>query len=425
MIKELRDIAIGFFILAVAYSASLYGIILSYLNFNTGSIILRCYYLAMAAGVLLYFFTVADKISLKPFVNTFLIGVVVAILYYFARFHYMSIPIHSYLESNTNVQATNTAYYRNFFWILVHFIPSITMGALMLKDNAVLQKMEKALLPFMLLYTIALAKVIFSARISYSIGATFHDLSTMNYQMLSYYSMFAFGMTLYLICNRSYPKLFLVVMTALAALQLVMALTAGGRGAFVLGIVFCLYFGLTRLSVRRLILYLLLIGIVALVIQRLVISNDVFNLGYERIMNFFSNTENYRTDNRWLRWTLSYESFATSPIIGHGLGSVFYEVGYYSHNIFLDILCEGGLVLLSIFAFVMYRLGYLLRKSIKYDRRNELLLVLFLCSFINLCFSNYYLGESAIWLAVSYVLNRGQSFKNSTERDTLPQRAYY
>ncbi|MCD8304107.1 MAG: O-antigen ligase family protein [Prevotellaceae bacterium] len=413
MIKELRDTAIGFFILVVAFSGSLYGIMLACFGLVHSSIVVHLYYFAIAFGLLLFFIGAANKISLKPFVNTILIGIVVAILYFWAHLHYQSTPIHSYFESNTTFQATHNGYHRYFIYILVHFIPAIAMGAMMLQDSSVLKKMDKALLPFILFFTIVLAYTIFSAKISYSVATTFEYMNdqTLNYQLVSYYSMFAFGMTLYLISNHRYPWIFYILLTALAALQLVLALTAGGRGAFVMGLAFCLYFGLTRLSFGKMTLYILLAGVAFLVVQYLLVNNELFGQGYERIMNFFSNQENYRTDNRWVRWDLSFESFATSPIIGHGIGSVFYEVGYYSHEIFLDILCEGGLVLFGIFAYGLFKFGSLLWSSIKYDRHNELLLVLFLCSFVYLCFSGYYLGESAGWLAVSYVLCRGRNYE--------------
>ena len=63
------------------------------------------------------------------------------------------------------------------------------------------------------------------------------------------------------------------------------------------------------------------------------------------VYSIFGNTEAIGTDNRWIRWNLAWNAFTKSPVFGHGLGSVFYEVGFYSHNIFTDMLCEGGVVL--------------------------------------------------------------------------------
>lgn len=179
---------------------------------------------------------------------------------------------------------------------------------------------------------------------------------------------------------------------------------AGGRGAFVLGCVFTFYFVLKHITFSKLTSYTLIGLGVLLMINAILSNNEVFRLGFDRIFNFFGNAEAIGTDGRWIRWNLAWNAFTESPVFGHGLGSVFYEVGFYSHNIFTDMLCEGGVVLVSIFTFLLLKFVQASRMLIAEDYRNEIIVVVFLCSFVMNSFSGYYLSDTGIWLSLTYVL---------------------
>ncbi|MFK1926973.1 O-antigen ligase family protein [Bacteroides fragilis] len=268
-----------------------------------------------------------------------------------------------------------------------------------------MKKVEYALLPFILLYTITLASVAFTANIGVNIAQTFNT-DFLNYQSISYYSIFAFGFNMYLIvqCSNSYTRYRRYILIALAILQVIITIMAGGRGAFVLGCVFTLYFALKHITFSKLISYILIGLAVLLTINAILSDNEIFKMGFERIFNFFGNTEAIGTDNRWIRWNLAWNAFTKSPVFGHGLGSVFYEVGFYSHNIFTDMLCEGGVVLFLIFIFVLMKFIRASQILITEDYRNEIIVIVFLCSFVMNSFSGYYLSDTGIWLSLTYVL---------------------
>lgn len=287
----------------------------------------------------------------------------------------------------------------------VRFIPAVLTGMYMLSHDDIMKKVEYALLPFILLYTITLASVAFTANIGVNIAQTFNT-DFLNYQSISYYSIFAFGFNMYLIvqCSNSYTRYRRYILIALAILQVIITIMAGGRGAFVLGCVFTLYFALKHITFSKLISYILIGLAVLLTINAILSDNEIFKMGFERIFNFFGNTEAIGTDNRWIRWNLAWNAFTKSPVFGHGLGSVFYEVGFYSHNIFTDMLCEGGVVLFLIFIFVLMKFIRASQILITEDYRNEIIVIVFLCSFVMNSFSGYYLSDTGIWLSLTYVL---------------------
>lgn len=61
---------------------------------------------------------------------------------------------------------------------------------------------------------------------------------------------------------------------------------AGGRGAFVLGCVFTLYFALKHITFSKLISYILIGLAVLLTINAILSDNEIFKMGFERIFNF-------------------------------------------------------------------------------------------------------------------------------------------
>lgn len=284
----------------------------------------------------------------------------------------------------------------------------------MLSDDDILKKIERALLPFILLYTATLASVAFTADIGVNMADTFNT-NFLNYQSISYYSIFAFGFTMYLLVRRGnvYTKYAKYALATVAVLQIVVTIMTGGRGAFVLGCVFTLYYALKHISFSKLISYALIGTIVLFTTNSILSNNEVFRMGFDRILNFFGNTDAIGADNRWIRWNLAWNSFIESPFWGHGLGSVFYEVGFYSHNIFTDMLCEGGVVLIITYLCILLRFVRCARSLIAEDHRNEIIVIIFLCSFVMSCFSGYYLSETGLWLAITYIIGKHSLHKQS------------
>lgn len=390
MLKYLKDISSGFFILVVAFSYSIYFVIATFLGIPQEGVVFRLYSGILAVVVAFVFFLSIHRIPRRIYIGGLLLCAIIILLYFSTRCFYDEV---------------NNRYTSYFLSMGVRFIPAVLTGMYMLSHDDIMKKVEYALLPFILLYTITLASVAFTANIGVNIAQTFNT-DFLNYQSISYYSIFAFGFNMYLIvqCSNSYTRYRRYILIALAILQVIITIMAGGRGAFVLGCVFTLYFALKHITFSKLISYILIGLAVLLTINAILSDNEIFKMGFERIFNFFGNTEAIGTDNRWIRWNLAWNAFTKSPVFGHGLGSVFYEVGFYSHNIFTDMLCEGGVVLFLIFIFVLMKLIRASQILITEDYRNEIIVIVFLCSFVMNSFSGYYLSDTGIWLSLTYVL---------------------
>lgn len=390
MLKYLKDISSGFFILVVAFSYSIYFVIATFLGIPQEGVVFRLYSGILAVVVAFVFFLSIHRIPRRIYIGGLLLCAIIILLYFSTRCFYDEV---------------NNRYTSYFLSMGVRFIPAVLTGIYMLSHDDIMKKVEYALLPFILLYTITLASVAFTANIGVNIAQTFNT-DFLNYQSISYYSIFAFGFNMYLIvqCSNSYTRYRRYILIALAILQVIITIMAGGRGAFVLGCVFTLYFALKHITFSKLISYILIGLAVLLTINAILSDNEIFKMGFERIFNFFGNTEAIGTDNRWIRWNLAWNAFTKSPVFGHGLGSVFYEVGFYSHNIFTDMLCEGGVVLFLIFIFVLMKFIRASQILITEDYRNEIIVIVFLCSFVMNSFSGYYLSDTGIWLSLTYVL---------------------
>lgn len=390
MLKFLKDISSGFFILVVAFSYSIYFVIATFLGIPQEGVVFRLYSGILAVVVAFVFFLSIHRIPRRIYIGGLLLCAIIILLYFSTRCFYDEV---------------NNRYTSYFLSMGVRFIPAVLTGMYMLSHDDIMKKVEYALLPFILLYTITLASVAFTANIGVNIAQTFNT-DFLNYQSISYYSIFAFGFNMYLIvqCSNSYTRYRRYILIALAILQVIITIMAGGRGAFVLGCVFTLYFALKHITFSKLISYILIGLAVLLTINAILSDNEIFKMGFERIFNFFGNTEAIGTDNRWIRWNLAWNAFTKSPVFGHGLGSVFYEVGFYSHNIFTDMLCEGGVVLFLIFIFVLMKFIRASQILITEDYRNEIIVIVFLCSFVMNSFSGYYLSDTGIWLSLTYVL---------------------
>ena len=380
MLKYLKDISSGFFILVVAFSYSIYFVIATFLGIPQEGVVFRLYSGILAVVVAFVFFLSIHRIPRRIYIGGLLLCAIIILLYFSTRCFYDEV---------------NNRYTSYFLSMGVRFIPAVLTGMYMLSHDDIMKKVEYALLPFILLYTITLASVAFTANIGVNIAQTFNT-DFLNYQSISYYSIFAFGFNMYLIvqCSNSYTRYRRYILIALAILQVIITIMAGGRGAFVLGCVFTLYFALKHITFSKLISYILIGLAVLLTINAILSDNEIFKMGFERIFNFFGNTEAIGTDNRWIRWNLAWNAFTKSPVFGHGLGSVFYEVGFYSHNIFTDMLCEGGVVLFLIFIFVLMKFIRASQILITEDYRNEIIVIVFLCSFVMNSFSGYYLSDT-------------------------------
>ena len=395
MIRYIKDISFGLFSLITAFSYAIFMLLQSALGFSIAGGAFAIFSVFVTGGVLLFFIGNMSKMPGAVTRNTLFIVTIIIGLYYLTHLFY---------------GYEHPLYKSHMLAMGVRFLPAVLMGAVMTTRAGTLEKVEKALLPFMLFFTIVLARIVFSVSASSfasetNMEAYRQEETGLGYQQISYYSIYAFGMTLYLMVYGHFGKWVKRAVIACAFLQLYMCIATGGRGALVLGVAMALYYGMKNLNSKTLFQYIIL-GVFAMIVMSVFFFGDArIEHGLNRLLGFFGDKDAVSDDNRWERWSYAWESFKASPLFGHGIGSVFYEVGFYSHNIFMDLLCEGGLIAPLIFIIILKRFYTKITSLISIDKRYEIFVIIFLCSFVNILFSGYYLSQTAMWLSLSFILN--------------------
>ena len=234
--------------------------------------------------------------------------------------------------------------------------------------------------------------------------------NNLDYQSLSYMAAYSAGLALSLLLTLDQKRLrerniaIIIVVTALLTILL-----SGGRGGLVTYILFLITFAFLYIKTRNLslqtILKIVLVIIAFIVIIQMIITfaanSNLATSGFSRIVRFLSGNEASGRDG--LR-RAAINSFLTSPIWGHGIGSVFYEIGGYSHNIFTDIMVEFGIIGIVIFCSMLIRFFIRVKKLINEDVRNCTWLFVFLCGFVMSLFSGYYIAIFPLWWAMFCVL---------------------
>lgn len=92
------------------------------------------------------------------------------------------------------------------------------------------------------------------------------------------------------------------------------------------------------------------------------------------------------------------------------VGSIWYTVGYYSHNIVMDLLAETGIIGTTFFLSLLLKTFLGLYRLMRYQKTAILLSVIFLGTLLKYTFSGYYLGAYNLFMMCSfvYVMNNSQ-----------------
>lgn len=183
---------------------------------------------------------------------------------------------------------------------------------------------------------------------------------------------------------------------------------AGGRGAVVflcfitVFITWLLYKGL-RINKALFVLSLLFCILVFIGVS---IYFDVWNsVGFARVAE--------RLDDASSRagiYEKSIEVFLDSYGLGCGLGSIWWTVGIYSHNIFLDLLAEIGIIGCIVVCAVFFLMLKRIFSLVSMDKSYLFILLCFLKTFVVTIFSTYWISSYQIWLLFGFVFSLN-SFK--------------
>ena len=253
------------------------------------------------------------------------------------------------------------------------------------------------------------------------IAGYIRDSSGLTYQNVSYFSAYAFGLTLFHITetvkSRPLSWFYKLIYFVFLAIQAATCFLAGGRGGLVLLVVLFvasvfMYWGKKayRIVVPAVIILIFLRYAFPFVISLLGINVK----GIERVMDFFNG--GLLDDGRMSLYLESLGVFGDSPVFGHGIGSIFYYLKSYSHNLFLDVLSETGVVGLLIFLFVLI---VFIKKISMFYRQGSLfrfLTIMFICGFTLNMFSGYFWNNQHLWLPIAVALT---IHKNEFEHNVI------
>lgn len=245
-------------------------------------------------------------------------------------------------------------------------------------------------------------------------------------QGLSYFAAYFFIIDLFLLLFGAQfkrfrffsSKFYKIVSILMLPYLLGVQLFAGGRGAMgtlVLGIIFlCYYYSKSHRVPKEKVFRVVIILVSVLLITIFYFPSEIYDAfisNFERVFSFFdSDRDMYeRTSGRDEVFKVAISMIRERPLFGYGLfgyknpPSAFSSMGY-PHNIFLEILLQGGVVFFLIFSIVILQTFHKLRIILK--NQSQLLILLFaIFSMTLLLYSGSYIEMSFFWFSLVYIYN--------------------
>lgn len=243
--------------------------------------------------------------------------------------------------------------------------------------------------------------------------------SNIGYQSTSYYGAYAFVLSAYALLflkveGNSFKKaLTYAYRIATLVISLVVAVYGSGKGAMVvIALSSILLISMYLNNSRRIGKFLgICVGVFVLlfVITRVVGQNKALSSSFNRIYALFGTgtVDYYTTSGRTVIYDRCLKAFWESPIIGHGIGGAYYIGIGQPHQMFLEIMVEGGLLYLSIWIGIIYytfrRVVWLLKNDPQHYSGYAFLIATCAAQVIGLQFSGFYLQSYTMWFFIAYV----------------------
>lgn len=397
----------GLFVLIAIFNYS-FGVIISYLTGWNQSLILRSLAVFTLVFSIYEYISIARKKRLKAksskvfkrmlvLYAAILIGMVFTVL------------VNGYVASmmSTYILSFGT-----------RVLAGIFLGCVVLNKNLV-QKVDKWIEPFCIFYT---GVLFFIARGNIGGGLFAYGIDR---QILSYAGAYSLVLLLYYNFNFDrIDKFYIfgfqitkVVNYAIIVLNIYIVFAGGGRGAFILIVIVYLYYlmNLFANNNRRSFgigLALLIIGVSAFFVASFTTSvSSGFNHIINTFINMFTDRSSQERIDLWLR---AIEIAKDGLFLGGGAGSTAYNLGFYAHNMFIDIIVEYGI--LGVIASLIIIIN-VVKKVFRYSVKSitiEFSMIVFLCGFIMLMFSGSWYSEAALWISVTSILGFEEAKTNES-----------
>lgn len=234
-----------------------------------------------------------------------------------------------------------------------------------------------------------------------------NDESGLNYQTVSYFTSYFYAYSAYY-CFFSgvshkgfYGRVLYLMMIITMFLNAGLCLLGGGRGAFVYIVFITIYMiGLMYNSNKRN-RWQVTVLVAAIAIVFVLLSNKygIFESdGVARVTQHLTDD-----DSRKGLWKTALHYFYESPILGWGLGSIWWTVGFYSHNILTDLLAETGIVGTIIVVYTLWLIFSRLYRMYKCDKSIVFVILVFLGTLLQVTFSGYWISSHQLFFAFGFV----------------------
>ena len=390
-------------------SSKLFFSVASVLGFNyegSGESFIYILYTAVISlfVVVIYFFSVLQKQgSDKRELKLFIIPIFILI---------------SYLSESIILGKIDSISIKSLSIFFLWSFPAILSGLYLTRNNIFIDAFKY----FELLMIVFTLSALYAVIFPFVEGKRFETQAGASYQAMSYVAAIAFGLNLYFIFlgKNKYRfafannNIYYIFSICILPVQLVSVILPGGRGAAILSIVYiflipALFYKSIDARSRNKIIFilvcLLLIG--GVYFPALIGDNEIAADGFQRAFQFLGANKLIDwegSSGRDVIYNKAVELILLKPIFGYGLFSFSDQLGAtYSHNLVLDLLLGGGIILISI---VLFMFGFLVgrvKSLIRTDKQFSIVVVIFTYSLVSLMFSGTYLHTTELWFTIAII----------------------
>lgn len=134
----------------------------------------------------------------------------------------------------------------------------------------------------------------------------------------------------------------------------------------------------------------------------------------DRIFSYISDgtIDMSKTSNRDILYEESIKHIKNSPIFGYGFFDYLKQTGFgYPHNLFLEILLQGGIIYLVFWIFFLLLFIYKLILLISNDKKYIVIFPFVIYCFTLLMFSGSYIFEPFFWFSIIFVFTASSKTK--------------
>lgn len=352
-------------------------------------------YLVVSASLayFLFFLELVKRVTFKPVLVTIFTIPIIFLFFIFLA------PDHSFVKTQANL-----------FFVLV--LPAAFVGYIAARSNK-LNLINKGFLFSGIVVFVGVLRTL-PKLISSSVIDLMDVFGGGQYQAFSYFCAFSFLTFLRYFLNKDSLKLWQYWGYIFILLILVVGVVlSGGRGGLVVVLVGTIVFIIRKKGFLKFTKYFVLTGLIIFLSLYFASKSNFFfseriTESFDRLFSFISsdgiNMEG--TSNRDDFYGIAISKISESLIFGYGIFGLVDSLGeYYPHNIFLEILLQGGIIYLIIFLVILIVFFLKLFRLIRVKRDEDVILIPTIYSVVLLLFSSSYLQEPFFWFALAYVFS--------------------